>query len=71
VFVEVFVEVFVGGGQAKFCGIASKATIQSAALVDLATLNDAGGASRAEDGQRTAPMHCGDAHSALKGRHPM
>ena len=46
-FVEVFVEVFVGGGQAKFCGIASKATIQSAALVDLATLNDAGGASRA------------------------
>ena len=51
---------FTGPDQAKFYGIAYKATIQSAALVDLATVNDAGGASRAEDGRellrRTAAM---------------
>ena len=51
---------FTGPDQAKFYGIAYKATIQSAALVDMATVNDAGGASRAEDGRellrRTAAM---------------
>jgi four helix bundle protein len=51
---------FTGPDQAKFYGIAYKATIQSAALVDMAAVNDAGGASRAEDGRellrRTAAL---------------
>jgi len=42
---------FTGTDQAKFYGIAYKATIQSAALVDLATVNGTDGASHVEDGR--------------------
>ncbi|MDA0814727.1 MAG: four helix bundle protein [Verrucomicrobia bacterium] len=42
---------FSGNDQAKFYKIAYKATVQSASLVDLATINDAGGSLRSEDGR--------------------
>ena len=42
---------FTGTDQAKFYGIAYKATVQSSALVDLATVNSTSDASRLENGR--------------------
>lgn len=42
---------FTGTDQAKFYGIAYKAAIQSASLVDMATVNGVGDASRVEEGR--------------------
>lgn len=42
---------FTGTDQAKFFGIAYKATVQSASLVDLATVNGSADASRVEEGR--------------------
>jgi four helix bundle protein len=65
---------FTGPDQAKFYGIAYKATIQSAALLDLATINDPGGASPSEDGRellrRTAAMLTALSKTSTHSRHP-
>ena len=42
---------YTGTDQAKFYGIAYKAAIQSASLVDMATVNGVGDASRVEEGR--------------------
>ena len=43
---------FSGTDQAKFFGIAYKATVQSAALVDIAVANASVGSPRVEDGRK-------------------